>query len=211
MTTAIIGVGGIGTAVARALAAAGEPLLLAAGTQEHASDLASALGADVEAAPVAEAIERADTVVLAVWFDTIRELFEQHADGFRDTVVVDPSNPIAPDGSGGFVKTLPAESSSGVVLRGILPDGARLAKAFGTLSAPTLASVTSSGHPVVGFYAADDDIAGDEAARLLRLAGLDPVRVGGIDQSIRIEVFGDLHEFGALGRTVSAEEAAALV
>jgi hypothetical protein len=25
-----------------------------------------------------------------------------------------------------------------------------------------------------------------------------PVRVGGLDQSIRIEMFGDLHEYGAL-------------
>jgi hypothetical protein len=35
--------------------------------------------------------------------------------------------------------------------------------------------------------------------------------IGGIDQSIRIEVGGDLHEFGKLGRPVSAAEAKALV
>jgi predicted dinucleotide-binding enzyme len=34
--------------------------------------------------------------------------------------------------------------------------------------------------------------------KLLQNAGFDPLKVGGIDQSIRIEVFGDLHEFGAL-------------
>jgi len=32
------------------------------------------------------------------------------------------------------------------------------------------------------------------------------VRVGGLDQSIRIEVFGDLHEFGALGKTITLHE-----
>ena len=43
--------------------------------------------------------------------------------------------------------------------------------------------------------------------------GLDPVRLlrpgpgGGLDQSIRIEMFGDLHEFGALGRVVTRTEA----
>jgi 8-hydroxy-5-deazaflavin:NADPH oxidoreductase len=31
--------------------------------------------------------------------------------------------------------------------------------------------------------------------------------VGGLDQSIRIEMFGDLHEFGALGRVVTRTEA----
>ena len=33
------------------------------------------------------------------------------------------------------------------------------------------------------------------------------VAVIGLDQSIRIEVFGDLHEFGVLGKTVSLKEA----
>ena len=53
------------------------------------------------------------------------------------------------------------------------------------------------------FYAADDDAAGDLVAELIRTAGYEPVRVGGLDQSIRIEMFGDLHEFGGLGRVVT--------
>jgi hypothetical protein len=35
--------------------------------------------------------------------------------------------------------------------------------------------------------------------------------VGGIKDSIRIEVSGDLHEFGKLGKLVSAKEAGALL
>jgi hypothetical protein len=31
--------------------------------------------------------------------------------------------------------------------------------------------------------------------------------VGGLDQSIRLEVFGNLHELGALGRVVTKAEA----
>jgi hypothetical protein len=31
--------------------------------------------------------------------------------------------------------------------------------------------------------------------------------IGGLDQSIRIEVFGDLHEYGALGKTVTVQQA----
>jgi len=34
-----------------------------------------------------------------------------------------------------------------------------------------------------------------------------PFNVGGIEQSIKIEVFGDLHEFGALGKPVTLAEA----
>jgi 8-hydroxy-5-deazaflavin:NADPH oxidoreductase len=57
------------------------------------------------------------------------------------------------------------------------------------------------------FYAADDDAAGDLAAGLVRAAGFDPVRVGGLDQAIRIELVGGLHEYGALGRVVTRSEA----
>ena len=48
---------------------------------------------------------------------------------------------------------------------------------------------------------------GDLVAGLIRAGGYEPVRVGGLDQSIRIEMFGDLHEFGGLGRVVTKEEA----
>ncbi|MEO3805469.1 helix-turn-helix transcriptional regulator [Nonomuraea sp. B1E8] len=47
-------------------------------------------------------------------------------------------------------------------------------------------------------------------ARLIRAAGYAPVRIGGIDQSIRLEIFGDLHEV-TLGRTLTEDEARRLV
>jgi predicted dinucleotide-binding enzyme len=59
----------------------------------------------------------------------------------------------------------------------------------------------------VQFYAADDAAAGDLVADLILAGGYEPVRVGGLDQSIRIEMFGDLHEYGALGRPVTKAEA----
>jgi hypothetical protein len=46
---------------------------------------------------------------------------------------------------------------------------------------------------------------------MITAGGFSPILVGGIDQSIRIEVGGDLHEFGKLGKLVSAEEAKALI
>ncbi|HEV2252504.1 MAG TPA: hypothetical protein VGS06_04860 [Streptosporangiaceae bacterium] len=87
-----------------------------------------------------------------------------------------------------------------------------MVKAFGTLSAPTLsAAARRSPERAVLFYAADDDAAGDLVAELNRTSGYEPVRVGGLDQSIRIEMVGDLHEYGALGRAVTRSEALAAV
>jgi predicted dinucleotide-binding enzyme len=57
------------------------------------------------------------------------------------------------------------------------------------------------------FYATDDTSINADIEQLIRDNGFEPVRVGGIEQSIRIEVFGDLHEFGALGKTVTVSEA----
>ena len=62
------------------------------------------------------------------------------------------------------------------------------------------------------FYATDDDRAASVVERLISAAGFDPVKVGGVDQAIRIEMFGDLHDFGGLnGRMVTVEEARALL
>ena len=89
-----------------------------------------------------------------------------------------------------------------------MPAGARLVKAFGTLSAPTLsAAARREPERAVLFYAADDAAAGDLVADLIRVSGYEPVRVGGLDQSIRIEMLGDLHEYGGLGRVVTKTEA----
>jgi 8-hydroxy-5-deazaflavin:NADPH oxidoreductase len=69
--------------------------------------------------------------------------------------------------------------------------------AFGTLSADLFESSRSSNRSpesAVLFYATDDDRAGEGVERLIRTAGFEPVKAGGIEQSGRLEVGGDLHE-----------------
>jgi 8-hydroxy-5-deazaflavin:NADPH oxidoreductase len=61
--------------------------------------------------------------------------------------------------------------------------------------------------PGAGKGTQGERLAGDLVADLIRVAGFDPVSVGGLDQSIRIEMLGDLHEYGALGRVVTRAEA----
>jgi 8-hydroxy-5-deazaflavin:NADPH oxidoreductase len=211
-TVAIIGIGNIGSGLAANFAAGGQDFLLAGRDQEAARKLAASLGGHAEVASVEEAIERADVLVFAVWLDSFKELIAQYGERLAGKVIVDPTNPIGPDGAGGYRKVIGEQESSGKILAGLLPAGARLVKAFGTLSAPTLsAAARREPQLAVQFYAADDDAAGDLVADLIRAGGYDAVRVGGLDQSIRIEMFGDLHEFGALGRVVTKSEALAAV
>jgi 8-hydroxy-5-deazaflavin:NADPH oxidoreductase len=211
-TVAIIGTGNIGSRLAANFAAGGQDFLLAGRDQETARTIASTLARHAEVVSVDEAIERADVLVLAVWFDTSKQLITEYGDRLVGKVIVDPSNPVAPGNDGAFHKTIGEQESSGQILANLLPDGAQLVKAFGTLSAGTL-SAASRQKPerAVQFYATDDDAAGNVVAELIRADGYEPVRVGGLDQSVRIESFGDLHEQGGLGRVVTRSEALATI
>ena len=207
-TVAIIGTGNLGRRLAANFAAGGQDFLVAGRDQGSADKLASGLDGHAEPVSMDEAISRADVLILAVWFDTFKQLIAEYGERLAGKVVVDPSNAIGPDGNGGFRKVIGDQESSGQILAGLLPRGARLVKAFGTLSADTLsAAARREPEPAVQFYAADDDAAGDLVADLIRAGGYEPLRVGGLDQSIRIEAFGDLHELGGLGRAVTKAEA----
>jgi len=211
-TVAIVGTGNIGGTLAAEFAAGGQDFLLAGRDLEAVRKIAADLGEHAVAVSVYEAVERADVLVLPVWLDAFEQLIAEYGERLAGKVIIDPSNPVGPDGAGGYRKVIPAQESSGQILAGRLPAGARLVKAFGTLSAPTLAAAARrEPDRAVLFYAADDAAAGDLAADLIRTAGYEPVRVGGLDQSIRIEMYGDLHEYGALGRVVTKTEALAAI
>jgi predicted dinucleotide-binding enzyme len=207
-TVAIIGTGNIGGTLAADLAAGGQDFVLAGRDEQAARKIAAGLGGHAEAVSVDEAVDRARVLVPAVWLDDFEQFIARYRDLLAGKVIIDPTNPVGPDGAGGYRKVIDEQESSGQLLAGLLPAGAHLVKAFGTLSAGSLAAA-SRREPdrAVLFYAADDDTAGDLVAGLIRAAGFDPVRVGGLDQSIRIEMFGDLHEYGALGRVVTRTEA----
>jgi hypothetical protein len=205
---AIIGTGTIGSTLAANFAAGGQDFLLAGRDQDKTRKVASDVNGHAEVVSVDEAVDRADVIVVAVWLDDFKQFIAQYGDRLAGKVIVDPSNPVGPDGDGGYRKVIGERESSGQLLAGLLPAGARLVKALGTLSAPSLAAAAwREPERAVQFYAADDAAAGDLVADLIRADGFEPVRVGGLDQSTRIEMFGDLHEYGALGRVVTESEA----
>src|SRR5258707_11789221 len=131
MTTAIVGTGSIGSAVARHLTAGGESVVLTAKDLSRAQALAEELGPLARAASVEEAISGADAVLFAVWLDTMRELIPEHANLLTGKVVIDPSNPIGFDASGQMMRTLPDGESAGSVVSAFVPPGAHSPKAFG--------------------------------------------------------------------------------
>ena len=159
---AIIGTGNIGGRIAANLAAGGQDFLLAGRDTGAAQKIAADLDGHADVVSVDEAVERADVLVLAVWFDAFQQLIAQYGERLAGKVIIDPTNPVGPDGKGGFQKMIGEQESSGQILAGLLPAGARLVKAFGTLSADTLsAAARREPERAVLFYAADDEAAGD--------------------------------------------------
>jgi predicted dinucleotide-binding enzyme len=208
MTTAIIGTGGLGSVIARQLAAGGENLRLSSADSKSAGTLAAQIGrAAVVAASNRDALQGADAVILALPFTVLKEVIDEIAGPLAGKLVVVPSNPLTIDPHGNVVRVLPEGQSSGKVVAGWLPAGARLAMAFGTLSASLFVSASNrSPEPSVLFYVTDDDRAGQEVQRLIRTADFEPVKAGGLGQSGRLEVGGDLHDL-----VIGPAEARALI
>lgn len=201
---AVIGLGNIGAAVATNLVKGNRSVIIADRTFEKATSLSQKLGSLAQPATIADAINQADIIVVAIYFDPIKEFFKTYAKELEGKIIVDPSNPIAPDENGGFKKIIGENESAGQILAALLPNDAKLAKALGTLGAASLASASfQTPEKAVEFYATDDNSIDAVIEDLIRDNGFEPLKVGGLDKSIRIEVFGDLHEFGALGKTVT--------
>lgn len=203
---AVIGLGNIGKVVATNLVKGNREVILASHKLDDAKALAAQLGTLAKAADVKAAIKDADIVILSVWFSTIQEVLKEYANEFQGKIIIDPSNPIAPDGNGGFKKIIGSQESAGEIIKGVLPRGSKVVKALGSLGAGSLAAAAFQKPMAVLFYATDDKSLSDTIEELIIDTGFEPVNIGGIDQSIRMEVFGELHEFGALGKTVTLAE-----
>lgn len=212
MKTAIIGLGNIGSRLVTNMVKGGQQILIADRTYEKAENLTKTLGSLALPRHIEDIVKEADVIILSIWFAGIQEFFKTYESQLTGKIIVDPSNPLGPDGQGGFKKIIPADQSSGQILAHLLPAGASLVKAFGTLGADSLAKgAFREPDRAVLFYAADDELAGHKVADLITASGFAPFFAGGLNQSLRLEVSGDLHEFGPLGKLVTLNEAKDLV
>ena len=126
MTTAIIGTGGIGSAIARLLASGGETLRLSSADPASARMLAADIGPGAAvAAGNGDALEGADAVVLALRFTVLQDVIGEVAGLLGQKLVVVPSNPLRTDEHGNVLRVLPDRGS-------LWPGGGRVAAERGT-------------------------------------------------------------------------------
>jgi len=200
---AIIGLGNIGKAVAANLIKGEHPVILASRDSEKTKTLAAQLGNLAMAKEISDAIQEADVIIPAIYFNALKEFFQAYSKELEGKIIIDVSNPIAPDGNGGFKKIVAQNESAGKILSDLIPKNTKLIKAFGTLPAGSLLrEAFSEPAKKVLFYASDNTNSNLLIEELITSSGFAPFHVGGLDQSIRIEVFGDLWT----GKAVTLEE-----
>jgi predicted dinucleotide-binding enzyme len=167
---AIIGVGNVGSALARAGKAAGHSVVLSARHPDHAEKIADEFGV-VAAGSNSEAVQDADMVVLAVPATAVAGILDDIAELVVGKILVDPTNSTDPE-----VLQKPSASLAEAVV--LLAPGARVVKAFNTVFASRLNNAVIDGIPLDGFYAGDDPDAKAAVAQLLAHMGFRPVDTG---------------------------------
>ena len=176
MSTAIIGFGNIGQALAKAFARKGIEVSVATtrDPESFASD-AAAIGPKVIAKTLAEAV-KADIIFLAVRFESLPDVAKA-LPTWKGKTVIDVSNAygVPPEQLGG------QPSSAKVVAQAF--TGARLVKGFNHLVAAVLDKdpAVHGGRRVV-FLASDDDAAAAEIAALAEKLGFAPIQLGGLSE-----------------------------
>lgn len=204
---AIIGLGKIGETIALNLIRGNHKVIVASRDFEKTKSVADKLGKLAEAKETGRAIQDADVVIPAIYFNSLKDFFKTYSRELEGKIIIDVSNPIAPDGNGGFHKIIGQNESAGQLLARLIPKNSKLVKAFGTLGVSSLrgAAFVEPERKVL-FYASDSTNSNSKIEELITDSGFAAYHVGGLDQSARIEVFGELHEFGTLGKTVTLKE-----
>ena len=187
MTLGIIGAGNIGQALAKRLSSAGlEASISNSRGPASLSALVQELGPGIKAATRQDAA-KADIVFLAVPWTS-------HADVVSDLppwngrIVIDAMN-AASTSSKGFVSLDLGGRPSSAVVAEHLP-GARVVKAFNTLTAAVLASDPhqSGGRRVMFMSGADRD-AKATVARLIEQLGFAPIDLGDFETGRQVQQF----------------------
>jgi predicted dinucleotide-binding enzyme len=175
MSYAIIGFGKIGHALARAFARNGIEVSVATtrNPESFAAD-AAAIGPTIIPKTLEEAIE-ADTIFLAVRFESHRDVAKA-LPSWEGKTIVDVTNTygVSPEELGG-------QSSSRVVAQAF--TGGRLVRGFNHLVAAVLEQdpAVHGGRRVV-FLASDDDGAAAEIGALAENLGFSPIQLGGLSE-----------------------------
>jgi 8-hydroxy-5-deazaflavin:NADPH oxidoreductase len=181
-TISIIGAGGMATAVAGRIAKAGHTVEVLSRDPAKARALADKLSAGATTGTYGVA-PAGDIVILAVPYGSAAAVVADYGDALEDKVIIDITNPVAPDLSG--LVTPHGSSGAQEIAKG-LPATAHVVKAFNTVFGHLLAK---NGR-LDAFIAADDPGAKARVSTFIESLGLRPLNVGGLHMASTLEALG---------------------
>lgn len=182
MKYAILGSGNVGTAIARAVTAAGHDVVVTDPNDTALATLADQVPV-ATTTDAADAVADADVAVLAVPFGVVEDLVSGLADQLAGTIVIDATNPLAADLSG----LVTAGGPAGAERVQAAAPAARVVKAFNTVFAGNQAVAEVNGIQLDGFVAGDDDDAKQVVVDLLGTVGFRVIDVGGLSAARYLE------------------------
>jgi len=185
MRIGVFGSGMIGGTLARRWLEAGHEVRFGARDPERTRLKVPSIDARAGVGSLKEVAEWAEVLLLAIPLRATPDVGAAIGAGARGKLALDAGNAIPR--RDGTAATEAMRNGSGVWVASHLP-GAHVVKAFNTVYFKTIASAGRSGGRKVGVpLAGDDEKALEQAARLVRDAGLDPVRIGPLAESGRID------------------------
>jgi hypothetical protein len=176
MQVAVIGVGNVGSVLARKLKGAGHTVTVAASSAEKARQAASETDC-LPADSAVEAAQGAEVVILAIPADEMPSVAAEIDASVAGKPVVDVSN---------GPRAVQDGTSLAEDLQQHLPQ-ASVVKAFNTAFASRMADPVADGEPLDGFLAGDDAEAKATVATLLRDVGFEPLDVGELKMARTLE------------------------
>lgn len=182
MQIGIVGSGRIGSNLGRLLSRAGHEVIFSFSRDPARLAAAAAAGPGARTGSPRDAVADADVVVLSVPWDAI-DVALAETGPLDGKVVVDTTNPFGGDG------LVPLADGTSAQHNQARMPGARLAKAFNTLTAGFQADAAgrTGEDRVAMFYVAADAQADEVTARLITDAGFSPVSLGGLADSELLE------------------------
>jgi len=184
MRIGVFGSGMIGGTLGRRWLEAGHEVRFGARDPERTRLKVPSIDARAGVGHLAEVAEWAEVLFLAIPLHATPDVAAAIGERGRGKLVLDAGNAIPR--RDGIAATEAMRNGSGVWVASHLP-GAHVVKAFNTVYFKTIATAGGGGHKVGVPLAGDDPKALELAESLVRDAGLDPVRIGRLAESGRID------------------------
>lgn len=183
----IIGTGNMGTVLGKKLVSKGYNVLFGSRTPDKAKKLAKSIGQNADGGTIAEAAKFGEIIILAVHYTVVEQVLKT-AGSIDGKILLDISNPVAPDFSG---LSLGYTTSAAEEIAKLVPK-AKVVKSFNHVFAKNIGNPEFGTQKSTQFYCGDDPDAKKQVAKLIEDIGFEAIDAGPLKTARYLEPLGML-------------------